>query len=395
MNFSNAFKISFCTIIFVCFSHFTSAQYSSYWYDLDREAKEGFNYNIPTSKKDLSECKIDYPVELELTSYKELLIARANDSMNIASRKVPICLGIWKSQEVMVIDEDNDGSISLDEIHALPKQELVDSIPYNELYYYPSTFSYSFDVEYEYFHDNELVDLQHSIVVKVFCKYDSTRNELYYTDIVKAGHYHRLSTSVVVGNDSIRIVSKDYLPWQNTISFYVKQSDIASRMGLDQQMSLKGNQGFIRIDSFDFVNKRILISKVDSMKTYSLKGNLIDTGASIDLDSVNADTILIHYWGIWCGPCKKFMPKLKEIYNGNSNITVIGVAVGGDKAKTEAYIKDKEILWSTLFFEDEDALHESISHELFQYPTYVLLNKNKQVLCQGAHIDDVLKLLKP
>lgn len=60
--------------------------------------------------------------------------------------------------------------------------------------------------------------------------------------------------------------------------------------------------------------------------------------------------LLVDFWASWCGPCKRQLPVLKELYKQykDQGLEVLGVAVWDDPEDTKEAIKEHELPWPTI-----------------------------------------------
>lgn len=55
---------------------------------------------------------------------------------------------------------------------------------------------------------------------------------------------------------------------------------------------------------------------------------------------------LVDFWATWCGPCKREIPNVRNIYKEfGDRITVLSVAVWDKRASTEAFIEKNDMPW--------------------------------------------------
>ena len=59
--------------------------------------------------------------------------------------------------------------------------------------------------------------------------------------------------------------------------------------------------------------------------------------------------LLVDFWASWCGPCRREIPVIKEIYEANKDkLNVLGVAVWDEVPDTERAIKELGITWPVI-----------------------------------------------
>ncbi len=73
-------------------------------------------------------------------------------------------------------------------------------------------------------------------------------------------------------------------------------------------------------------------------------------GNPISLSSVYSQNkiTMIDFWAGWCGPCRRFNPKLVEIYNkyNKDGFGIIGVSLDSDENVWKSAIKDDKLTWT-------------------------------------------------
>ena len=72
-----------------------------------------------------------------------------------------------------------------------------------------------------------------------------------------------------------------------------------------------------------------------------------------DKNIKNKDYIVIYWSASWCGPCRKFTPKLVDFYEKNvsgGKFEVILVSVDKSEDKMKAYMQKNKMKWNTIDF---------------------------------------------
>ena len=124
------------------------------------------------------------------------------------------------------------------------------------------------------------------------------------------------------------------------------------------------------------------------------------TGDSLSLESFRGKTVLIHFWGSWCGPCIANLPKLKAFANEmNQKVEFIGFPYEQqqDTVKTRKLIQQYQLNWKQLIqfrdhpFQKPDMVKQlAIEH----FPTYMLIDNAGKILVRSSNLEDMMHVVK-
>ncbi len=96
------------------------------------------------------------------------------------------------------------------------------------------------------------------------------------------------------------------------------------------------------------------------------------------------DYVLVYFSAGWCGPCRKFTPRLRDFYNqtksSHDRYEIIFVSSDRNERDMQAYMKEAAMPWPALRFSDKSATTELTQHAGNGIPCLVLLDAQGQVL---------------
>jgi len=106
-------------------------------------------------------------------------------------------------------------------------------------------------------------------------------------------------------------------------------------------------------------------------------------GDDFTLQSVDAEYIVLDFWGSWCGPCILGFPKMKEYYQKYKNrVEFVGIACNDKETKWKQAVEKHKLPWLQVI--NNSALDQdvSVSYGVMNYPTKFILDQNKEVVAK-------------
>ena len=140
------------------------------------------------------------------------------------------------------------------------------------------------------------------------------------------------------------------------------------------------------------IQRRIEQAKL--FKIGSIVPNILlpdSSGKQIELNKIIADKLLIIFYASWCPHCKELMPKLKELYNAQSQkqFEVLAVSLDSDRKEWINFIKNNCTDW--LNVSDLKGWDGQAAENYFIYatPTMFLIDRNKKIIGKPISIQDM------
>jgi thiol-disulfide isomerase/thioredoxin len=98
-------------------------------------------------------------------------------------------------------------------------------------------------------------------------------------------------------------------------------------------------------------------------------------GNPIDIASFKGKYVLIDFWASWCGPCRKAIPSIKELYGqyNAKGFEVLSVSVDHDANAWRKAMEDEKMPWSQVLSPDKDKTLKEFM--IIGIPTLYLINR--------------------
>jgi len=115
---------------------------------------------------------------------------------------------------------------------------------------------------------------------------------------------------------------------------------------------------------------------------------LTPEGTELSLSDLvgQTDYVLVDFWASWCGPCRRFVPVLKEIYASQpeGRLQILSCSVDQDIMAWQVALDEEQMPWPQV---RQDEQHECADlYEVKYIPHTVLIDKDGHIV--GVNLEE-------
>ena len=137
------------------------------------------------------------------------------------------------------------------------------------------------------------------------------------------------------------------------------------------------------------------VAEATSGNAYTEITALTPEGEELSLSEVvgKTDYVLLDFWASWCGPCRRFIPVLKEIYASQpeGHLQILSCSVDQDAMAWRVALQEEQMPWLQMREDEEHPCSDKYGVEYI--PFTVLINREGEIVAVNPEEPELAEIL--
>lgn len=120
-------------------------------------------------------------------------------------------------------------------------------------------------------------------------------------------------------------------------------------------------------------------------------------GSRFELNSLKGNVVLLDFWASWCGPCRRELPDIIEVYESfkDKGFTIVSVSLDNRKDKWLSAVESEHLSWRWHVSELKDFDDPTaILYGVKEIPTKYLIDENGVIIAVNPSKSRLMSILK-